>query len=128
MRVKQPSLKRDRQKAADHGAVQVIQVLRKAVVEMYSVWMNSVQCLMQMTAFTVAGEHRDWGFGRKAVSCCHLSDLDETRRYTGLTPWCAFAAEQWLCNCSHGGQQARLKAGGRMKCWFLNFSHGVAVN
>lgn len=49
----------------------------------------------------------DWGFGRKAVSCCHLSDLDETRRYTGLTPWRAFAAEQWLCNCSHGGQQTR---------------------
>lgn len=77
---------------------------------------------------SAGGASGDWGFGRKAVSCCHLSDLDETRRYTGLTPWRAFAAEQWLCNCSHGGQQARLKAGGRMKCWFLNFSHGIAVN
>lgn len=46
MHVKQPSLKRDRHKAAEHGAVQVIQVLRKAVVEMYSAWMNSAQCLM----------------------------------------------------------------------------------
>ena len=59
--VKQPSVKHDRHEAADHSAVQVIQVLRKAVVEMYSAWMNSAQRLMQMTAFTVPGEH--WGTG-----------------------------------------------------------------